>query len=234
MPYDNTGSLTSTDPSGCGTELLISNGLFVTPTTTLPESSPYIDYSMFAGNAGLNYSTITPIAGAHRFATFCWKMPTMATAANPNLSFYINSVYKHTRVANINRSGGVAIKAFYAFQNVSNPTFATSAPTSFAPNWNTVWINANAPGTPTAGASGWKYDVTPVSNRYGIVAQSSLIPSPNVTTLTANGIASFYRVFVPITEITATDNVYLYLRIGLPLNTDMRFGSVYATLTPST
>jgi hypothetical protein len=157
----------------------------------------------------------------------------MGAGANPNLSFYINSVYNLTRVANINRSNGVAIKVFYAFQNVSKPNFATSAPTTVAPNWNTVWINANAQGTPTAGASAWNYAVSPVANRYGI-PQSSLSASPNLTTLQAAGIASFYRVFVPTTAITASDNVYLYLRIGLPVNTDMRFGSVYATLTPAT
>jgi hypothetical protein len=225
MPYDNTGSLTSTDPSGCKQDLLISNGTFVTPTTP----STYIDYSGYAGNAGLNYSTIPATAGTYRFATFCWKMPTVAKTSY--LSFYIESVYLLTRAATMNRSNATSLQVFYAFQNVANPTFATvdSPPDASFPNWNSVWIQANVGGGSADVNTYYNYNQDNVNDRYGLT--TTLTNAPNVTTLTASGIASFYRVFVPPYRIVASDSVYLYLRVGLPMNKDMRFGRAYATFT---
>jgi len=151
------------------------------------------------------------------------------------LSFYIESVNNLFRSASSNYSdvSGSALainqlQVFYAFQNATNPTFATSTSAS-VPSWNSVWIKANTNvGTAASTSTYYNYNQTNVANRYGL-CQTSLSTSPNATTLTTAGTASFYRVFVPTYKITSTDNVYLYLRIALPMHKDMRFGRVYAT-----
>jgi hypothetical protein len=223
MPYDNNGSLTSTDPSGCKQDLLISNGVFSTPANN---PNGYIDYSTYAGNAGLNYSTISATADTYRFATHCWKMPTMNAGQYTNLSFYIDSVYQLTRntVTSIKLSNGNPLQVFYAFQNVDNPVHAANG-------WNSVWIRANATGTPSATTATY-HTYSTLANRYGI-NQASLTAAGDQTALLAAGTAPFYKVFIPTYAITETMNVYLYLRIGLPMDKEMRFGKVYATLTRS-
>jgi hypothetical protein len=234
MPYDNNGSLTSTDPSGCKQDLLISNGVFTTPANAI---NRYIDYSGFAGNAGFNYSTITPTAGTYRFATFCWKMPTMAAGAYSFLSFYIESV-----TTNITRevdgqilANGEPLQVYYAFQNVGNPSFATSTPNT---NWNTVWISANTstppfgetPSSYPSASTSWNYNQTIITNRYGRIRQGTYFSPSDLATHLAAGTAPFFKLYTPAYAITAAQNIYLYLRICLPMDKNLKFGGVYATL----
>jgi hypothetical protein len=217
MPYDNAGSLTSTDPSGCGTELLIRNGLFVTPLTT---PSAYINYSTYAGNSGRDYSTITS-STKYRFATFCWKLPTPTSYAN--LTFTINSIFALTRVTStgVIRASGTDMSVFYAFQNAGDPS---SFPISNSTKYNSVWINANKGTNPSANGTTFANSYNTVSTRFGSLGQGS----PNTTANAATGTATF-KVFIPVTSPVPA-NVYLYLRIGMPLDKDYRFGSVNATL----
>ena len=163
----------------------------------------------------------------YRFATFCWKMPTVTVGQYTNLSFYIDSVYDLSRnVFNSYKlSNGNPLEVFYAFQNVDNPVHAANG-------WNSVWIRANATGAPSASPSTY-YTYSTLANRYGI-NQLSFNAAGDQTALLAAGTAPFYKVFMPTYAITETMNVYLYLRIGLPMDKDMRFGKVYATLTKST
>ena len=222
IPYDNAGSLTSTDPTGCGRELLISNGIFSTPTKN---PSAYIDYSGYAGNAGLNYSTILNTAGAYRFATFCWKLPAL-TKALTNLIFTINSIYNLNSVdAGVIQSNGENMSIFYAFQNADNPS---SFPSSNSRIYNSAWINANLATTIGANATTFANSYNNVRTRFGSLGQLSLDTTPpNSDVPIASGTATF-NVFIPVTSPIPA-NVYLYLRIGLPLNKDCRFGSVRAT-----
>ena len=230
MPYDNAGSLISTDPSGCQQDLLISNGVFTTPANTNKGTTPnrYINYSPFAGNAGLDYSTISDASGTYRFATFCWKLPGVPISGTyPNLSFYINNVHDLSRntFTGINSSNGNAMQVFYAFQDVTNPAFS-------ATGWNSIWLRANtSSGTKVTGTT-W-YDYSTVANRYGISQSAALVTPADKDALLAAGTAPFYRMYFPAKVIPA-NSVYVYLRIGLPMNKDMRFGSVFATLTKAT
>ena len=222
IPYDNAGSLTSTDPTGCGRELLISNGIFSTPTKN---PSAYIDYSSYAGNPGLDYSTILNTTGTYRFATFCWKLPAL-TKALTNLIFTINSIYNLNSVdAGVIQSNGENMSIFYAFQNADNPS---SFPSSNSRIYNSVWINANLATTIGANATTFANSYNNVRTRFGSLGQLSLDTTPpNSDVPIASGTATF-NVFIPVTS-PIPPNVYLYLRIGLPLNKDCRFGSVRAT-----
>ena len=224
MPYDNAGSLTSIDPSGCKQDLLLSNGLFTTPAnkTNSNADNRYIDYSSYAGNAGLDYKTIG--ATGYRFATFCWKMPAATGGTYSNLSFYINSVNAITRNAltGVYSSNANLMLVFYAFQNVADPTFTSTG-------WNSVWIKANTPsGSVTASPSTY-YTYSIIANRYGINLSGISSPADR-DALIAAGTVPFYKVFMPGIDIPA-NSVYLYLRVGLPMDKDMKFGSVFATLT---
>jgi hypothetical protein len=141
-----------------------------------------------------------------------------------NLSFYIDSVYNLTRnaVTSIKLSNGTALPVFYAFQNEGSPAHVANG-------WNSVWIKANATGSPNATSSTY-HTYSTLTNRYGL-NQASLTAAPDQTALLNAGTAPFYKVFMPTFAITSGMNVYLYLRIGLPMDKDMRFGKVYATLT---
>ena len=115
------------------------------------------------------------------------------------------------------------MSVFYAFQNADDPS---SFPTTNSTKYNSVWINANKATTPSANGTTFANSYNTASTRFGSLGQGSL--TANTADL-VTGTATF-KVFIPVTSPVPA-NVYLYLRIALPLDKDCRFGSVYATLT---
>ena len=210
IPYDNLGNLTSTDPTGCGKELLLSNGLFSTPSTV---PSAYIDYSGYVGNSGINYSSINSSSG-YRFASFCWKL-TQAASAYTGLSFTINSIYNGALTTDGSKlllMNAVKIPIFYAFQDTTTTAYSETT-------FNTVWINANSNTSLATLAK-----MSPV-NTYGNLG--------GITSAAVSINASFdatLNVFIP-TVSPVKNSIYLYLRIAVPMNADIRFGGVSAKIT---
>jgi hypothetical protein len=210
IPHDNLGNLTSADPTGCGKELLLSNGLFSTPTMV---PSAYIDYSGYVGNAGINYSGITSSSG-YRFASFCWKL-TPSASAYTGLSFTINSIYNGALTGDGSRlllMNTVKIPIFYAFQDTTTSAYSETT-------FNTVWINANS--NTSLATLAKMIPVNTYGNLGGITSAAVTINGAYDATL---------NVFIP-TVSPVKDSIYLYLRIAVPMNADIRFGGVSAKIT---
>jgi hypothetical protein len=209
IPYDNLGSLTSTEPTGFGRELLLSNGLFSTPSTV---PSAYIDYSGYVGNSGINYSGIT--SSGYRFASFCWKL-TPSASAYTGLSFTINSIYNGALTTDGSKlllMNTVKIPIFYAFQDTSTSGFSETT-------FNTVWINANS--NTSVATLAKMSPANTYGNLGGITSAAVSINASYDATL---------NVFIP-TVSPVKNSIYLYLRIAVPMNTDIRFGGVSAKIT---
>jgi hypothetical protein len=205
IPYDNSWNITSTNQSGYNvtTELLISNGQFTTVR------SAYVDYSGYLMNSGINYSGIS--ATGYRFASFCWKLNASNTAYT-NLSFTINSILTPTLTdSKLLLMNGVQTPIFYAFQDTSSTSYNDTT-------FNTVWINANS--NTNGVSSGNFYDTNNKYGYYGGITSAAVTLSGSNATINA---------FIPaINPVKAT--IYLYLRIAIPMTTDMKFGSVSATI----
>jgi hypothetical protein len=205
IPYNNNWDITSTNQSGYNvtTELLISNGQFTTVR------SAYLDYSGYLMNSGINYSGIS--ATGYRFASFCWKLNASNTAYT-NLSFTINSILTPTLTdSKLLLMNGVQAPIFYAFQDTSSPSYNDTT-------FNTVWINANS--NTNGVSSGNFYDTNNKYGYYGGITSAAVTLSGSNATINA---------FIPaINPVKAT--IYLYLRIAVPMNTEIKFGSVSATI----
>ena len=213
IPYDNSGNLTSTEPTGCGIELLLSNGLFTTPAITPAASSAYIDYRGYIGNASVNYSGIS--ATGYRFASFCWKL-TASQTAYTKLSFTINSIYNCTIAtadgSNLLLMNNIKVPIFYAFQDTSSSAYNETT-------FNTVWINANS--NTNGVSSGNFFDTTNKYGYYGGITSAAV---------TISGQNATINTYMPAIN-PVKGSVYLYLRIAVHMEKDIRFGSVSAKIS---
>jgi hypothetical protein len=160
-------------------------------------------------NSGINYSGIS--ATGYRFASFCWKLNASNTAYT-NLSFTINSILTPTLTdSKLLLMNGVQAPIFYAFQDTSSPSYNDTT-------FNTVWINANS--NTNGVSSGNFYDTNNKYGYYGGITSAAVTLSGSNATINA---------FIPaINPVKAT--IYLYLRIAVPMNTEIKFGSVSATI----
>lgn len=207
-PYDNSWNITSTNNNGIDatTELQIYNGFFCTKTAN--STNAYIDYSSYLYNS-LNYSTIS--TSGNRFASFCWKLnPSLSSYTG--LSFTINSISPNpTKTSNgYILIDGVQIPIFYSFQDTATNVYSNL-------KFNSVWINANSNVNNVDGATYFNDN-----NKYGTYTGNG---STSISGNNANIIA-----FIPsVNPVLST--VYLYLRICIPMNKNISFGSVTAKLT---
>ena len=205
-PYDNSWNITSTNNNGIDatTELQIYNGLFCTKTAN--STNAYIDYSSYLYNS-LNYSTIS--TSGNRFASFCWKLPQSSTSYT-GLSFTINSISPIPNIINDYLSiNGEKIQIFYCFQDTATNTYSQS-------NFNSVWINANS-NINTVATATYSDNANP-NGYYGAGKGASV-----------SGSSATINAFIP--AIPVPNTVYLYLRICIPMNKNINFGSVTAKLT---
>jgi hypothetical protein len=210
IQYNNEWDITSSSSTpgnyNVTTELLVSNGLFRTPG-----SGGYINYSTYLHNT-LNYSGISSATGEIRFATFCWKLTqkTGTPSYYQNLSFTINSISTPTNpLPGFLKMNGSQIKIFYLFQDENSSTFSSDV-------FNSVWIDGNS--NNNEAGSGNFYDNTKPYGNYGGFKTSS-ITSNNAT----------INVYIPIIN-TISSNTYLYLRLGIPMDVNISFGNVTATI----
>lgn len=212
-PYDNSWNITSTNNNGIDatTELQIYNGFFCTKTAN--STNAYIDYSSYLYNS-FNYSTILSTSGNYRFASFCWKLnPSLSSYTG--LSFTINSISPNpTKTSNgYILIDGVQIPIFYSFQDTATNVYSNL-------KFNSVWINANSNVNNVDGATYFNDN-----NKYGTYTGNGSTSISGNNANNANIIA-----FIPsVNPVLST--VYLYLRICIPMNKNISFGSVTAKLT---
>jgi hypothetical protein len=106
---------------------------------------------------------------------------------------------------------GVKVPVFYAFQDTSSTSYNSTT-------FNSVWINANSN---INGAGSANFYLS--ANTYGVLGG---ITSAAVT---LNGSNATINAFIPAIN-PVKNSIYLYLRIAVPMNTDIKFGSVSAKI----
>lgn len=200
--YDNAELLTAASYT---TELLISNGKFLTPTGT----TAYTSYTSSMGNTGIDYGVAAIPTSGYRYASFAWKFPASAKAYK-SLSFTINSINVVTNTGNLLQISGDQLAIYYAIKDPSNPSYAEGT-------MNTVWINANSNDNPASSGNCWN------SAQNGLLGGSA---SPGVT---VSGSNATVNAFIPLVSPVAA-NTILYLRIRVPMDKNIQFGGVYATV----
>jgi hypothetical protein len=210
--FDNTNDIITNQ------ELQVSNGYFVTPSTTATTLA-YINYSAFLYDSlnlqSNDYSGIS--ATGFRYATFVWKI-TSGVSYN-NLSFTINGALNMIRFASLLRYSGdnTAIQMYYRIVNSTSTTPINGS------NQSSSWININATDVtvPISATTGnWQNNTVEGSaaDIRGVLSLSS--SSPFVLS-----------VFYPLSGILVDSNMYIIFRIGLPMDKNIGFQSVTAVLS---
>jgi hypothetical protein len=208
FPYNNSKQIKNSDHDG---ELFISNGLFTTPAYS---NGGYIDYSDYMWNSQIYYQIIGPVQVTYRFASFCWKLGE-SPRSYKKLSFTINSIYTPKTIGGLLLMNGYQVPIFYAFQDTSQP--AVYNETTF----NSGWINANSNDNPVYSGTFHLPEY-----KYGVLGGSL---SPGVTIPDGTNNATI-NAFIPAIN-PVSNSVYLYVRIVVPMDVDIRFGSVSAMVS---
>jgi hypothetical protein len=221
-PYDNSWDITAPNAS---TELLIKNGLFTTPN-----AGGYSNYSGFAWNSTINYSSI-PSTGL-RFASFCWKLP-ITTKSTTNLTFTINSINIAALSNNRLTIDGLSIPIFYCFQEAENPSaYGIDVTTAVITYYNTVWLNANLAGIDPVTSYQAVPSTTSNAGRFGTLYGGVDSSHPITLSGSTGNFTATIPAFIPAWPVQRT--TYLYARIALPMTNAAQFGAVSAAITIST
>ena len=210
--FDNTVDITTNQ------ELQVSNGYFVTPTTT-STTLAYINYDTFLYDSlnlqTIDYSGIS--ASGFRYATFVWKIT--SGVAYTNLSFTINGTLNMSKFASLLGYSGdnTPIQMYYRTVN------STSSTPIDGSNQSSSWINVNATDATVpilATAGNWQNN-TVEGSEANIRGASSLSSSDPF----------ILSVFYPLSGVSVDSNMYIIFRIGLPMNKNIGFRSITALLS---
>ena len=212
IQYDNSWDISSSSGTyNPSQELQVVNGAFLTKT-----SGGYLNYSSSYNNTGLNYSGIS--ATGYRYASFVWKIPANVAAYN-NLSFTLNGFTGGLSLSGqyIYVAGTTPLYLFYRIENTSALTPPVTTPTYFG---SSQWVNGAFAG---AGADQLQF------TNYGTLTSGGGLRWG------MNGYTSgtTIPVILPSFLVDAVNNpnMYVYCRIGLPMNIACSFTSVTMTMS---
>jgi len=199
-------------------ELQIVNGYYV--TNNYPNA--YLDYSNYYKDISTKNSLNYVIASnGYRYATFAWKCATNASNYS-KIEFVINGLTQTiTTPDSAPQVNGNNLYMFYRIEDTSHPS--TSSSNFTADYRNTTWLNAYG--------FGYGYDPITSSNYNNI---SKILCGKNTDTSypsSFTGNALTMNVLTPSFSVSSSDNVYIYLRIGLPMSANLGFSYVTATLS---
>lgn len=196
-------------------ELQVSNGTFTTPSG---QPYAYINYTNKYYTPSITNSTdytVIPSSG-YRYTTFCWLITPAPTLVYGRLNFTIVGTSGITILNSLAYVGPGAqnqLQLFYRIEDSSSPT-----PTNLA-NLSSAWINGNS----TEGISS-------TSGNYYIPSDYTLAPYYGLNSVTGT-VSPNFSVKIPPMVIQLGKMVYIYCRIGIPMNTIFSFKYVTATLT---
>jgi hypothetical protein len=150
-----------------------------------------------------------------RYTTFAWKCATNTSTNYSKIQFTINgisgSISNYTSA--LTASSGETIPVFYRIED-------GAAPSEFnASNRNTTWLNAYGQGT-YANLTGGNYFNTATQYSGQNTAISNTLSSGVLT----------MNVSTQSFQVAGGNSVYIYLRVGLPMNTNLGFSYVTAKL----
>ena len=226
ISYNHSWDLTSQDNYGYDAtqELQIFNGAYGSKGSG-SERNGYLDYTNYNKSSSeqntLNYSSITNSNTDYRFATFCWKCN--ENAGNyTKITFVMKGITQ--TIDNPNRKPSVSgkpIHIHYRIEDNDNPHIFTAS------YKNTLWIDANS--STNGITTGNFYDLS-FSNYVSGLLLGGNNTDINYTNTFMNGELRINVLIPSLRNITNNDNIYIYLRIGLPMSVDINFTHVTCSL----
>jgi hypothetical protein len=223
--FDHTKTLVS----GSGSNELLTwtngQGNVVHQSLGTAGTNGYINYtnSYYGNNLtnSVNYSTISN--SNYRWATFAWRIPTNTISSLAVGSSYQTLVFKFiNNSSNFTISNGIATiggASFYFYYRVEDSSRSTTVkPITTISNYtviSTPWINGNNNSTPLIGS-----DVDDLKAFNG---------SKGITT---SGQFSVLSGGYSLSNSNYTDNMYVYCRIGIPMNIQFSFSGISCYLAP--
>jgi len=206
ISYDHTISIATPQGNYDYTEeLQIARGRFV--TKALPFA--YLNYTGFYGDASLNnidYSIIN--ANQYRYATFVWSVQDLSySELYTNLNIILEDMSSNpiifNTIAYLDSSFNSPIELYYRLEDKYNPIIGTES-------ISTYWIAGNNKTNPLI-----------TSSNYNLLNYS---PYTGVCYTDMSGNQLRFNVLLPyVINSNNADNINIYVRIGIPLNTPFSF-----------
>ena len=229
IPYQNTWSIVSTTNTyssytniDASSELMVAQGRIRSF-----EGNYMIDYAPYYYGLGtantLNYSAISQ--SGYRYATFVWAVNSSSGLSGTlnNLNVYLNGVSNNgnNTVSTVYADSTNKIQLFY---RVEDTTSADTASLSAGSNSiASYWISINDNTGTTSTASG---------NNYFTITTNPYFTAPTVTNgSTVKVSAALAAPIVSGQSYVSNGNIYIYVRLGLPMNTSYNLTSISAYLS---
>ena len=222
IQYDNTASINITPYTN---DLQVSNGSFQTLASAKAFNGlqpGYIDYRSYYYNKTqqntFNY-TISDSLGGYRYATFVWKAIYPSGGGSYNtLSVTLNGLSNPTifngSLAYADQTNKILL--FYRFEDKNN----------LIPNGNvstTNWIDGN---------NNYPYMVN--SANYFRLSPTGFPFYGNTTIQNDTSSSTKFNLTIPVAfPFIYIDNIYIYVRVGLPMNSNYTFKTITAKLSSS-
>ena len=221
--YNHAWDLTSQDNNGYDAtqELQIFNGSYGSKGSEVNRKGylNYTNYNISSSDKNtLDYSTITN--SNYRFATFCWK-------CNENLrnytkiSFVMKGITQTIDTPNKKPTiSGQPIYFYYRLEDNNNPTTFDNA------HINTLWIDANSTTLYITTSNYCKLTLSGYISGTLLGGKNSDYKYMNRfidDSLTINAL-------IPSFSVSNTANIYIYLRVGLPMSVDINFTHITCSL----
>ena len=215
------------------TELQVADGRFITPNATSDGTTRigYKDYHTYYGNTSVSPASLinyTTISGGYRYTTFVWKLAGSSTYNTGTVTFTLNNVRNIIQDSGyppfLKTAAGNPLYILYRLEDTSDlyPTLNAGYYIFNTATFTSIWLNGNALDSEAPVGNG-NYNVLKTNNyptstyvRGGFKATS--VSGGNMTIQV--GIPSF-----PV----ATNTVYLYCKVGLPMSDDVYFSHVSAS-----
>jgi hypothetical protein len=210
LPFLNSWSLVNSSNTGNydGTqELLMANGAFRTSDTNYAKSYLLNYYSNNSGSVLQNTLDYTNIGTTgYRFMTFAWKVSPTLSGSNTKLNISFSGSPSIVNSLLYADSGTNKILVYYRVED-------TAAISSFTPNnASTYWISANDNATDSTNngpVSGSNYYTVPGNNK----------PYYSPPTISSGLITAGLPIALSTNTTGLTNgNIYIYVRIGLPMS----------------
>jgi len=210
LPFMNSWSLVNNSNTGNydGTqELLIANGAFRTSDNNYAKSYTLNYYSNNSGSVLQNTLDYTNIGTTgYRYMTFAWKVSPTLSGSNTKLNIAFSGSLSIVNSLLYADSGTNKVQVYYRVED-------TAAISSFTSNnASTYWISANDNATDSTNngpVSGSNYYVIPGNNK----------PYYSPPTISSGLITTGLPIALSTNTTGLTNgNIYIYVRIGLPMS----------------
>jgi hypothetical protein len=220
IAYNDTQAInTAVGTEGCN-DLQLLGGLFITKSYTGIQGG-YQNYG-----SGLDYTQIA--ATGYRWSAFRWKVASGQLSA---LLFTIKGITgsdsgltRDIATPKVLTASGKEIKVYYRIENqadsggTGNPSDVEFTQNSGA-GISTVWVDANS-----------IYEQSNFGKYMGVRQYTGVLGGAETrSSITLQSTSVTYNVTTPIFQLGSSANIYIYVTIGLPMDSDIAFSSIGCT-----